>query len=138
VDINNTLLKRMRARERAIAPQPPPIIPAVAPGSSSVSSASIDSYTTLSAQLREHDLKMSANFERIEHRVQNDLQYICSSIRYLQTCVDEIYSKNAWHVLLLRGHAQPLLTSGPPFDTWVPLPTPPETPAPPKDPNFHE
>ena len=27
VDINSTLLKRMRARERALAPQPPPIIP---------------------------------------------------------------------------------------------------------------
>ena len=82
----------MRARERAPAPQPPHIIPAVAPESSS---ASTNSYTALSAQLREHDLKMLANFERIEHRVQNDLQYICSSIRYLQTCVDEIYSRNA-------------------------------------------
>ena len=73
VDINNTLLKRMCARERAPAPQPPPIIPVVAPRSSSASSASIDPYTALSAQLREHDLKMSANFERIEYRVQNDL-----------------------------------------------------------------
>ena len=34
VDINNTLLKRMCARERAPAPQPTPIIPVVAPGSS--------------------------------------------------------------------------------------------------------
>ena len=98
----------MRARERAPAPQPPPIIPAVAPGSSSVS---VDQYTTLSAQLREHDMEMSINFEWIEHRVQNDLQYICSSIRYLQTCVDETYSRNAWSVPLPRGHSQPLPTS---------------------------
>ena len=59
------------------------IISVVAPGSSSASSASIGPYKALSAQLREHDLKMLANFKRIEHRVQNDLQYICSSIRYL-------------------------------------------------------
>jgi len=36
VDINNTLLKRMRARERAPAPQPPSIIPNVALRSSFV------------------------------------------------------------------------------------------------------
>ena len=69
VDINNTLLKRMRARVRAPAPQPPLIIPAVALGSSSVSSASVDPYTVLSAQLHEHDLKMAAHFERIEQGV---------------------------------------------------------------------
>ena len=83
VDINSTLLKRMCVRERAIAPQPPPIIPTVAPGSSSTFSASIDPYTALSAQFYENDLKMLANLERIEHRVQNNLQHICSSIRYL-------------------------------------------------------
>jgi len=70
----------MRARERAPAPQPPPIIPVIFPGSSSAFSASIDPCTALSAQLRKHDLKMSANFERIKYRVQNDLQYIYSSI----------------------------------------------------------
>jgi len=59
VDINSTLLKMMHDRERAPAPQPPPIIPAIAHGSSS---ASVDPYIALSAQLREHDLKMSANF----------------------------------------------------------------------------
>jgi len=73
VDINNTLLKRMRARERIPAPQPPPIILAVVPRSSSASSASFDPYSVLAAQLREHDLKMSANFQRMEQRVDNDL-----------------------------------------------------------------
>ena len=42
VDINNTLLKRMHAREHAPAPQTPPIISSVVPGSSSASSASFD------------------------------------------------------------------------------------------------
>jgi len=62
VSINSTLLKRMRARERALAPQPPPIISAFVPGSSSAYSTSFDPYLTLSAQLREHNLSMSAHF----------------------------------------------------------------------------
>ena len=66
VDINNTLLKRMHVRERALTPQPPAINPAVAPGSFLASSASVEPYLALSAQLREHDLKMTAHFERIE------------------------------------------------------------------------
>jgi len=69
VDINNTLLKRMHARECAPAPQPPLIIPAVTPGSSLASSASVDPYAALSAQLREYDLKMTTHFERIEQGV---------------------------------------------------------------------
>ena len=62
VDINSTLLKRMRAKERVPAPQPPPIILVVSPGSSSASFASLDPYLVLSAQLREHNLSMSAHF----------------------------------------------------------------------------
>jgi len=81
---------------------------------------------------------MIVNFQRMEHRVDNDLQYICASICYLQTCVDETYSRNAWPVPLLRGHLQPLPTSGPPFDTWVPPPAPSEAPAPPEDPDIQE
>jgi len=49
VDINNTLLKRMRVRERVPAPQPLPIISVVVPGSFSASSASFDPYSALSA-----------------------------------------------------------------------------------------
>ena len=107
----------MHAREHAPVPQPPSIIPVVTSKSCLASLVFIDPYTALSAQLREHDLKMSANVERIEQRVQNDLQYICSSIRYLQTCVDETYNKNAWPVPLPRGHAQPVPALGPLFDT---------------------
>jgi len=96
----------MRASEHALAPQPPPFIPIVAP---EFSSASFDPYTTLSDQLREHDLKMSANFQRMEHRVDNDMQYTCASIRYLQTCVDDTYSRNAWPVPLSRVHSSTFL-----------------------------
>ena len=51
IDINNTLLKRMHIRKRAPAPQSQPIIPVVAPGSSSGSSAPFDPYHALSTQL---------------------------------------------------------------------------------------
>ena len=95
VDINSTFLKKMHARERVPAPQPPLIIPVVASGSSFVFSSSFDPYLALSVQLREHNLSMSAHFQRLEQRVDNDLQYICASIRYLQTCVDDTYSRNA-------------------------------------------
>ena len=55
VDINSTLFKRMRARERPPAPQLQPIFPTVhVPGSSSGSSAPVDPYLALSTQLREH------------------------------------------------------------------------------------
>ena len=67
VDINSTLLKRMRVRERAPAPQSQPIIPTVAPCSSS---APFDLYQALSTQLREHSLQMStqmtAHFQWLE------------------------------------------------------------------------
>jgi len=63
----------MRARKRAPTPQLPLIIPAVALESSSASLVSIDSDSALSAQLREHDLKMTVNFYRMEYRVDNDL-----------------------------------------------------------------
>ena len=92
----------MHASERVPAPQPPRIISVVVSGSSS---ASFDPYAALSAQLREHDLKMYTNFQRIKKRVDNDQQYIYVSIHYLQTSVDETYSRNAWLVLLLRGHS---------------------------------
>jgi len=107
VDINSTLLKRMRIRECAPAPQPQPIIPtvdpgllllllpAVAPESSSASSAPFDPYLALSTQLQEHNLQMTAHFQRLKQRVDNDLHHICASIRYLQTCVDDTYSRNA-------------------------------------------
>ena len=51
VDINSTLLKRMRVRERPPDPQPHPIIPDI-PGSSSASSAPFDPYHAFSTQLR--------------------------------------------------------------------------------------
>jgi len=110
IDINSTLLKRMHVGERAPAPvpHPPSIIPTVVPGSSS---ASVDPYVALSAQLQAHDLKvttqlerMSARHEEIQQGFQNDLTYICSAIRYLQTCVDESYGRHAWPISLSSGY----------------------------------
>ena len=67
VDINSTLLKRMRPRERHLAPQPHPIFLAV-PGSSSGSYSPFDPYLALSSQLREHHQQISA--EMTEHHQQ--------------------------------------------------------------------
>jgi len=92
IDISNTLLKRMHTRERAPAPipQPPPIIPPVVPGSSS---AYVDPYAALSAQLQEHDLKitsqlekMSAHHEEIQQGFQNDLTYLLFHLLSSDTC----------------------------------------------------
>ena len=125
----------MRARERALAPQPPSIIPAVAPGSSSASSASVDLYTALSAQLREHDLKMITHIERIQQGLQNDLTYICSSIRYLQTCVDE--SNGTLGLFLFRAATRSLfLLHILHLTHWVPPPAPFEAHALSEDPDF--
>jgi len=77
VDINSTLLKGMRVRERALAAQPQPIIRA------SASSVSFDPYLALSTQFREHNLQMIAHFQRLEQRVDNDVHHICASIHYL-------------------------------------------------------
>jgi len=120
VDINSTLLKRMRVRKRAPAPQLHSIIHAIFPGSSSASSAPFDPYQALSTQLREHSLQMStemtAHFQRLEQRVNNDLHHICDSIRYMQTCVNGIYNRYTWLAPLPRGRSQPLPPTGPPFD----------------------
>jgi len=141
VDINNTLLKRMRVRERPLAPQPHPIIPAVL-GSSSASSAPFDLYHAFSTQLQEHSQQMSAqmtaHFQRLEQRVDNNLNHICDSIRYMQTCVSDIYNRYTWPAPLPSGRSQPLPPTGSPFDAWVPRPIVPEAPASPEDPDFQE
>ena len=139
VDINSTLLKRMRARERLPAPQPQPIIPAVH-GSSSGSSAPFDPYLVLSTQLREDSqqvsAEMAANFQQLEQHLDNDLNHICDSIRYMHTCIGDIYERFDWPAPLLRGRAQPLPASCPPFAAWAPPPAPPQPPTSPEDPDF--
>jgi len=123
IDINNTLLKRMHVGEHALIPQLPPIIPFFVPESSS---ASVDPYVALSAQFLEHSLKISSQLEKISTRqeeiqqgYQNDLAYAFSFIQYLETCVDESFSRHAWPAPLLSGYAQPLPAMGPLFDLWV-------------------
>ena len=141
IDINNTLTKRMHVGERALVPQPPPIIP-MFPGSSSTS---VDPLAALSAQLQDHSLKISTQLEKMSTRqeeiqqgFQNDLMYICSSICYLQTCVDESYGRHAWPIPLSSSYAQRLASLGRPFDTWVPTLAPSEASTPPEDQDFQE
>ena len=81
---------------------------------------------------------MTAHFQRLEQRVDNDLYHICDSIRYMQTCVHDIYSRYTWPAPLPRGHSQPLPPTGPLFDAWAPPPVVPEAPASPEDPDFQE
>ena len=99
----------MRVRERAPAPQPHPIIPAVALGSSSTSAASFDPYLALSTQFWEHNQQMSAqmtaHFQRLEQRVDNDLHHICNSIRYMQTYINDIYNRYTWPAPLPSGRS---------------------------------
>jgi len=64
------------------------------------------------------------------------MAYICSSIRYLQTRVDESFSRHAWPAPLPSGYTQLLPVTGPPFDPWVPPPAPSGAPTPPEDPDF--
>ena len=79
---------------------------------------------------------MTAHSQRLEQRVNNDFNHICTSIRYLQTCVDDTYSRNDWPASLSSSHSQPLSLTGLPFEPWVPPSVVPDAPAPPEDPDF--
>jgi len=71
IDINSSLLKRMRVGMRHPAPQQQPIPPAAhVPGSSSASGSSIpsDLHSFLSSEMREHRAQLSAELQ--EHRTQ--------------------------------------------------------------------
>ena len=82
--------------------------------------------------------QMTAHFQRLEQRVDNDLNHICDSIRYMQTCVHDIYNRHTWPDPLPRCRSQPLPSTGPPFDAWVSPLAVPEAPASPEDPDFQE
>ena len=87
-------------------------------------------------------MQMSAqiivHFQRLEQRVDNDLQHICASIRYLQTCVDDTYNRNDWPSPLSSSHSRPLSLTGPPFEPWVSTSVVPDAPAQQEDPDFQE
>ena len=81
---------------------------------------------------------MTAHFQRLEQRVNNDFHHICTSICYLQTCVDDTYSRNDWPAPLSSSHSRPLSLTGPPFEPWVPPSVVPDAPALLEDPDFQE
>jgi len=133
VDLNSTLLKRMRPREHPPAPLPPPFHPAVLmPGSSSGSSAPPDPYATLSTQIREqisaemstHRQQLSVEMSMHYQNLENDMGYICDSIRYMESCLSGIYLKHEWSAPVLSAHAQHLPTTGPPFPVRTPASPP--------------
>ena len=124
VDLNNTLLKRMRVREHPPAPPPPPVHPAVhLPGSSSGSSTPPDPYAALSTQIREYiSAELTAHRQQISeemsthyHNLENDMSYICDSIRYMESRLDDIYLRREWAAPVPSPHARPLPTVGPHF-----------------------
>ena len=129
VDLNNTLLKRMRPREHPPAPPPSPFHPAVPlPGSSSGLSAPPDPYAALSTQIREHiSAELTAHRQQIfeemsthYHNLENDMSYICDSIRYMESRLDDIYLRREWAAPVPSPHARPLPTVGPPFPARTP------------------
>ena len=106
---------------------------------------------TLSSQLREHSQQISAemvehrqqilaevaaNYQQLEHRLDNDLNHICDSIRYMHTCIGDIYNRFYWSAPTPQGRAQPLPAFGPSFVVWAPPPTSPPRPTSAEDPDF--
>ena len=75
--------------------------------------------------------EMTAHYQRMEQRLDNDLSHICDSIRYMHTCLGNIYNRFDWPAPLPSKRAQPLPPSGPPFVAWAPASSAPTTSAPP-------
>ena len=99
----------MRVREHPPAPPPPPVHPAVhLPGSSSGTTAPPDPYAALSTKIREHiSAELTAHRQQISeemstryHNLENDMSYICDSIRYMESRLDDIYLRREWACLL--------------------------------------
>jgi len=84
VDIDHTLLKRMQVgtHEHAHIPQAPPSLQFA-----SRSSSSADQFTTLMDKMNSIELNSFSLSKRIlanQVKFQNDLSYVCSTVRYLQ------------------------------------------------------
>ena len=62
---------------------------------------------------------MTAHYQRLEQRLDNDLSHIYDSIRYMHTCLGSMYNRFDWPAPLPSERAQPLPTSGPPFAAWA-------------------
>ena len=55
----------------------------------------------------------------MQREKQNDIAYVCSSIRYLKHCEDYHFSRYNWLVPVPNAYGHPLPPTGPPFDPWM-------------------
>jgi len=125
IDIDCTLLKRMHVGLHAQAPPHPTSLPAQYFAFSSFSSA-VDPYAGIITQLSDLSLSITSSTEKIlenqkalRSKQQNNMSYVCSSIRYLQHCSDYSFSRHDCPVPVLDAYEQPLPLTSPPFDPWT-------------------
>ena len=60
--------------------------------------------------------RIIANQEAMRREQQNDMAYVCSSIRYLQRCEDYHFSRHDWPISVPDTYGRPLPPTGPPLD----------------------
>ena len=63
--------------------------------------------------------RILANQEAMRREQQNDMAYVCSSIRYLQRCEDYHFSKHDWPEPVPDAYERHLPPTGPSFDPWM-------------------
>ena len=75
--------------------------------------------SNLSLQITSSTERILTSQEAIQREQQNDMAYVCSSIKYLQQCEDYHLFRNKWPVLVPDAYGRPLPLTGPPFDPWI-------------------
>ena len=63
--------------------------------------------------------RILTNQEAMQREQQNDMAYVCFSIRYLQRCEDYYFFTHDWPVSVSDAYGRPLTLTGPPFDPWM-------------------
>ena len=74
----------------------------------------------MTAHRQQISAEMSAHYQNLE----NDMGYLCDSIRYLESYLGGIYLKHELSVPVPSAHARPLPTTGPPFPARTPASPP--------------
>ena len=73
----------------------------------------------LSLHITSFTERVLVNQEAMQRERQNNMAYVCSSIRYLRRCEDYNFSRHDWHVPVPDAYGRPLFPTGPPFDPWM-------------------